>query len=515
MLFKNMTQKSPKKQYAYRCYIMIGLILSIINTSAQELVTKELIINGDFEQGNWGGWDKYKIAMFERGFFLSRPGTETPVSQKTKNWELLTATNPTGGNYYMVTDQIGAGINVLLQTFTVPEGTTQVTLQFQLFVNSYYCDNDLPISFCKNPTAIINRCGLSLSCGDNQHARVDILRANTNPFSTSATDVLRNLYLGIDYGSNPHNYTTYSFDITDTVITPGKYILRFAEVDNRSFLNMGIDNISIQATIVETPPEPVDNPTPATCQLYGVQDNGLNNSEFFTFQQTGETNTFGNQLGYDIESLAIHPVQHWLYGTSSSDVDADKDQGYLYRIDAITGELYPVGDIKNETMDFDDVDSLSFNHADNTFWGWAKGYGLIRINPLTAYATLEFESRTSIEGLAWDISGNLLYGTQGTTLWVYDKSNNTIFKHHCILPAHKKIEGLEMIQYPPFNDGNPFLVMSIGNLIGINLDTCNLVIDQPIPYNDVEGLAFEPTTCGGTELPLPKLIAPIHYQPYQ
>ena len=109
---------------------------------------------------------------------------------------------------------------------------------------------------------------------------------------------------------------------------------------------MGIDNISIKATVAEIPKnEPVDDPTPAGCQLYGVQDNGLNNSEFFTLRQSGEIDTFSNQPGYDIESLAIHPVQHWLYGTSSSDVDADKDKGYLYRIDAVTGKLYPVGDI--------------------------------------------------------------------------------------------------------------------------------------------------------------------------
>jgi hypothetical protein len=514
MLFNNMTKKFLKKQYAYRSYIMTGLILSIINTSAQELVTKELIINGDFEQGNWDNWDKYTRAEFVSGFFLSRPGTEPPVSQKY-NGNRLTANNATGGNYYMVTDQLSAGINVLLQTFTIPEGTTKVTLQFQMFVNSYHCKGEIPASLCKTPTAIINRCGLSLSCGDNQHARVDILRANTTPFSTSTTLVLRNLYIGIDYGSNPHNYTTYSFDITDTVITPGDYILRFAEVDNRNFLNMGIDNISIQATVAEKPEDdPVNNPTPAGCQLYGVQDNGLNNSEFFTLQPTGETNTFGKQHGYDIESLAIHPVQHWLYGVSSSDVDADKDKGYLYRIDAVTGELYPVGDIKNEIMDFDDVDSLAFNHADNTFWGWAKGYGLIKINPLTAYATLEIESREPIEGLAWDINGDLLYGAQETTLWVYNKNNNVIFEHHCILPAGK-VEGLEMIQHFSFNGGVPFLVMGLHNLIGINLVTCDLVIDKPTSYNDIEGLAFEPTTCGDIELPLSKPIASIHYQPYQ
>ncbi len=37
----------------------------------------------------------------------------------------------------------------------------------------------------------------------------------------------------------------------------GSYILRFAEVDNRSFFNQGVDNVSIDFTPLATPvPEP-------------------------------------------------------------------------------------------------------------------------------------------------------------------------------------------------------------------------------------------------------------------
>lgn len=213
MLFKNMIQKSLKNQSAYRSYVMIGLVLLIINASAQEPVIQELITNGDFEQGNWDGWEKHTVTDFESGFFLSTPGTEPPISQKSGSIPpRLTANNATGGNYYMVTDQTGPGKNAILQTFTVPEGTTQVTLQFQLFVNSYYCDPS--DSLVCRPKALINPSGLNYLATDNQHARVDILRADTYPFDTSA--VLRNLYIGVDFGRNPHKYTSYSFDITDT-----------------------------------------------------------------------------------------------------------------------------------------------------------------------------------------------------------------------------------------------------------------------------------------------------------
>ena len=505
MLFKNIVQRPPQKQHAYRGYIMACLTLSMINASAGEPVITELITNGNFELGNWNCWTiTTEIGYQTSGFFLSRPGINLPVSIYS------TAINPAGGNYYMVTDQDGAGRNSLTQKFTVPANTTTVTLEFQMFVNSY----SYPYH------KIISPFGLDLTFA-NQHARVDILRADATPFDTSGTVVLRNLYIGADYGLNPHNYTSYSFDITDTVLTPGEYILRFAEVDNQNFFHMGIDNVSLKATIVETPEEEpvVDNPSPAGCQLYGVQDNGLNNSEFFTLQTNGETNTFANQPGHDIESLAIHPIEHWLYGISSGDVDAGQEKGYLYRIDAMNGELYPVGDVKNETLDFDEVDSLSFNHADNSLWGWAKGYGLIKINPLTAQATLELPSLIQIEGLTWDINGNLLYGAQGTTLWVYDKSNLSTNKHDCVLPG--QVEALEMIQHQDLNWGNPFLLIGIHNnkmynLVGIDLNTCDTVIETPVPYNDVEGLAFEPKTCITNELPplLPKPIFPISYQPY-
>jgi len=100
----------------------------------------------------------------------------------------------------------------------------------------------------------VNPIGLDFTDGANQHARVDILTAGSSPFDTGA-GVLLNLYLGTDAGANPHAYTNYAFDITSTVGAGGTFQLRFAEVDNQSFFNLGVDDVSI-TTAPSAVPEP-------------------------------------------------------------------------------------------------------------------------------------------------------------------------------------------------------------------------------------------------------------------
>ena len=137
--------------------------------------------------------------------------------------------------------RIGSGTHALLQPFIVPGGST-VVLSFSLFVNSYGGN-------------FVNPIGLDFTDGANQHARVDILTAGASALDTGA-GVLRNFYLGTDSGGNPHAYASLSFDITSLVGGGGSFQLRFAEVDNQFFLNMGVDNVSIVATPAGVP-EPV------------------------------------------------------------------------------------------------------------------------------------------------------------------------------------------------------------------------------------------------------------------
>jgi hypothetical protein len=204
-----------------------ALLLGLIWTSP---VSAELLVNGNFETSDYTGWVTTVQTGSGGSLFIDTPGTTTPVA------EIPTAPNPRGGLYYSVTDQGGPGTYSLTQLFTVPVGTTALMLSFDMFVNNY------------GEGVFIDSAGLDFSTAAiNQHARVDLLTAGADPFSTAAGDVLQNFYLGADAGPNPNPYTAYSFDIF-SLITPGQsYQIRFAEVDNLNFFNLGVDNVSISA----------------------------------------------------------------------------------------------------------------------------------------------------------------------------------------------------------------------------------------------------------------------------
>jgi hypothetical protein len=203
----------------------------------------QLITNGDFETGTFAGWTTLARPGSSRpSYFIDAPGTTSPVSG------FATAPNALGGAFYAVTDQTGPGTYVLLQNFTVDAGSPSVILSFQMFANDR-----------SNVGPIVNPAGLTHTAGANQHARVDILSAVAGDFDTGAT-VLGNFYLSVDPGVDPNPYTSYSFDITALVGAGGNFRLRFAEVDNQSFFQHGVDNVSILAEV----------PTPGTLALVGL-----------------------------------------------------------------------------------------------------------------------------------------------------------------------------------------------------------------------------------------------------
>ena len=198
------------------------------------VAASELLTNGDFETGTYAGWTTTVQARSSGNLFIDTPGTPTPMSG------LTTAPNISGGNFYSVTDQGGQGAYALLQSFLVPIGTTDLALSFQMFANSY-------------GGVSVNPAGLDYTASPNQHVRVDLLVAGASAFSTAAGDVVANFFIGADAGTNPNPYTNYMFDIF-SFVTPGQtYQIRFSEVDNQLFLNQGVDNVSILATISGVP----------------------------------------------------------------------------------------------------------------------------------------------------------------------------------------------------------------------------------------------------------------------
>ena len=85
--------------------------------------------------------------------------------------------------------------------------------------------------------------GLDYTIYPNEHCRVDVLQPNANPFSTSPADIIQNFFLGGAPVGAPQAYTHYSFTASD--VSPGTYMLRFAEVDNSGYFSQGVDNVRV------------------------------------------------------------------------------------------------------------------------------------------------------------------------------------------------------------------------------------------------------------------------------
>ena len=188
----------------------------------------ELITNGGFETGDFTGWTVTDQAGSFGTFFIDDADGFTPFSSHP-------TVGPAAGLLYAVADQNGPGTHVLTQSFTVPAAASSVTLSFNMFVNDW---SDVGPSDQ----------GLDYTLFPNQHARVDIMSAAAGPFDTGA-GVLANVYLGVDAGPDPHAYTPYVIDITTAVAGGGTFVVRFAEAQNQFYQNLGVDNVSIDATL--------------------------------------------------------------------------------------------------------------------------------------------------------------------------------------------------------------------------------------------------------------------------
>ncbi|MEK8019256.1 MAG: fibrinogen-like YCDxxxxGGGW domain-containing protein [Candidatus Parabeggiatoa sp.] len=244
-------------------------------------------------------------------------------------------------------------------------------------------------------------------------------------------------------------------------------------------IDTGIDNIRTGGAITQIPA--VDS-----CQLYAVNDKGLNNSQFFTVdQETLAVKPLGEMYeGYDIEALDIHPETGILYAASGDDTD---NPGHLYTVNPQTGALNDLG-----YTGFQEIEGLSFNK--NTLWAWAKGDGLISIEPQSSVTgTLIIPSRVLVEDLTWDSTGTWLYAVENNRIWMSD--GKTVKKACDNFP--EEIEALEMLP-----DGKLLLgIHGNRNILpfqAINVETCEIVFRAGLPtrnYDDIEGIAWPEKAC--------------------
>ena len=230
--------------------------------------------------------------------------------------------------------------------------------------------------------------------------------------------------------------------------------------------------------------------SPASCQLYAVNDKKRNDSQFFTVNLTDlAVSQLGPMYkGHDIEALAVHPETDMLYAASGDDV-TNKKAGHFYRVDGETGKLFPVG-----SSGFKEIEDLAFS-ADGTLYAWAKGNGLITIDLTTGKGTLVLASQAQIEGLTLKkAAGPIFLGSVGTDLWQYD-SEADILKVLCPNQLLGETEALEI---------TPEGILLIGThqvpfgLHAFDIQTCQIVEADKTrsnQFDDVEGIALPIAAC--------------------
>lgn len=211
-----------------RCITFTLLTAACAHTAAAQ----ELIVNGGFES-SFAGWTTADQVGSD-GSFTLQTGSASPVNA-------FPVPLPPGGLTAAMTDQQAGGSHILYQDIVIPSGITAASLAFSLYLNNgagtYFTPSFLDWA-ATSPTG---------SQVLNQQARIDFISPTANPFSTAPADVLLNLFQTSTSTPATLGYTTMTTDVTAFLqARAGQTVrLRFAEVDNVNFFNMGVDNVSL------------------------------------------------------------------------------------------------------------------------------------------------------------------------------------------------------------------------------------------------------------------------------
>lgn len=217
--------------------------------------TAELIVNGGFEAG-FTGWTRVDQAGGSGTFHL-QTGTASPVNG-------FPVPAPPQGTQAAMSDGDGPGSHVLYQDFFVPTGPGLFQLALDLFIGN----RDEAIGNVNPDFRIGTGVGLDFAGTNaanatvrNQQARIDIMRAGSDPFSVATADVLQNIYQTRPGDPLVSGYKSLLADISAVMnANLGQTLrLRFAEVDNVAPFQMGIDNVRI-----------VPAPEPSSLGIFGL-----------------------------------------------------------------------------------------------------------------------------------------------------------------------------------------------------------------------------------------------------
>ena len=208
----------------------LSRILAACLVGGRSAIAAPIILNGGFESG-FSSWTRAD-QLGSDGSFLLQAGTVSPV-----NGDPVPA--PPGGITAAMTDAGAPGSHVLYQDFVVDNSAP--VLSFDLFLG-----NRGGAFVTANPATV----GLDFStaclepAGARRHPE-----EHADPFSVAASDVLMNLYQTKPGDPLVSGYNTLGFDLSPLFAANlGQTLrLRFAETDNLGQLQLGVDNVSLEA----------------------------------------------------------------------------------------------------------------------------------------------------------------------------------------------------------------------------------------------------------------------------
>jgi len=239
----------------------------------------------------------------------------------------------------------------------------------------------------------------------------------------------------------------------------------------------------------DLPVPPTETAQACTPQIYGIQDTGLNDSQFFSLDITSSVTTALGEsyAGYDIEGIDADLSTGILYASSGDDVDSTQIHGQVYTFDPTAQVL---NRLPNPTG-FGEVSAISVHPTTNELWGWADGEGLILIDKATGIASAVLASPARIEGLTWNAEGTVLYGTANHQLWSFtpDAVVNKV-----ALVCDNLVHETEALDTLP--DGNLLLtahgVSNVSFATAIDPESCTVLSSSHVntPYNDIEGITW-------------------------
>jgi hypothetical protein len=224
--------------------LILCLALSVFTTSS----FAGLLVNGDFETGDFTGW------------LVSQSGGSTQTVLPAAGDPELGA-SPTADFYAFAGNQSGPSQNIFWQSIIVPENLLSFNFSFD------YAYQNFSAAFLSPSTLATNV--------NNQQFRVDILLGSSLFDSTTPSDIVFSSVQTNPGDNNIQEWTSFSQDITSSVMSlQGQNILvRFAQADNQGPFDIGFDNVSIIAEIT-------DVPEPSTLAIFALGVIGLASRRF-------------------------------------------------------------------------------------------------------------------------------------------------------------------------------------------------------------------------------------------